>query len=223
MFEQIVAVIPVRLNSSRVKKKVLQEIKPGVSLIENKIIQLKEVLPAKNIIVNSESEELLEIASTHGVTCMMRDPYYSDGHKTTFSDVIMEVISDIQAEHIAWAPCVVPFFDSEVFEKSFTNYSENVINGEYDSLVSVTSFKEYLWDNNGPLNYKATKEHTVSQDLPGWHVVTNGNYMAPKSVMMAKKYFLGDKVFLDTVPDKCSIDIDTYHDLKLAKAYSGLY
>lgn len=223
MFEDIVAVIPVRLNSTRIAKKVLAEIKPDISLIENKIIQLKGVLPAKNIIVNSESEELLDIASKCGVTCMQRNPYYSDGHKTDFTEVIMEVIRDIDAEHIAWTPCVVPFFDEEVFKQSFLNYHENVINGDYDSLVSVTSFKEYLWDIKSPINYQATKKHTVSQDLPSWYKVSNGNYMAPKSVMMEKEYFLGDTVFLDVVPDKCSNDIDTYHDLKLARAYAGLY
>ena len=43
----LIAVIPARLGSSRVKRKVLQDIIPGVSLLKNKIDQLAKVLPKK--------------------------------------------------------------------------------------------------------------------------------------------------------------------------------
>lgn len=220
MNNNLAAVIPVRMNSSRMSKKVLQELKPGISLFKNKILQLQKVLVNEDIIVNSESEILLEIADKIGVVCHQREPYYSDGHEASFSDVILEVIKNIEHEHIAWTPCVVPFFESEVFQNSFQHYRKQVIEGEFDSLVSVTKFKEYLWDIDGPLNYKADRNHTVSQDLPNYYKVSNGNYMASRKTMIAHKYILGSKPYLDIVPDKCSIDIDTYHDLQVAQAFS---
>ena len=105
------------------------------------------------------------------------------------------------------------------FKRSFLAYHEKVIKGEYDSLVSVVPVKDYLWNSSGPLNYEANKNHTISQDLPDWFRVTNGNYMAPSKLMQEKCYLLGDEVYLDVVSHECGIDIDTLYDLQLAKAY----
>jgi len=49
-----------------------------------------------------------------------------------------------------------------------------------DSLVSVNLLKEYFWDDKGPLNYRADKDHTISQELPNLYRVTNGLYMRDK-------------------------------------------
>ena len=155
----------------------------------------------------------------NGATIHWRDPYFSDGHKATFSELIGHVVSQIESEHIAWTPFVVPFFDADQYNASFENYKHNVLNNHYDSLVSVVPIKDYIWDEKLPLNYKADRYHTISQNLPNWYQVTNGNYMAPKSIMLKHQYVLGQKVFLDVRNHSCKIDIDTLHDLKIAKSY----
>ena len=59
----------------------------------------------------------------------------------------------------------------------------------------------------------------MSQGLPSWYEVTNGNYMAAKELMLNYAYVLGEKPFLDIRSQKCKIDIDTTTDLKLARAF----
>ncbi|WP_185231143.1 acylneuraminate cytidylyltransferase family protein [Teredinibacter franksiae] len=215
----LVAVIPARLGSSRVKEKVFSSVSGEESLLERKIRQLQKVLPSDRVIVNTESEKISEIAYRCGVMVQERDSYFSLGHEATFSEVIQHVISNVEAEYIAWTPFVVPFFNEDDFKASFYEFSNKVVQGEFDSLVSVVQMKDYVWSEVGPLNYEANENHTVSQDLPQWYRVTNGNYMASKKVMLKYKYFLGDKVYLDIKPQHCSIDIDTYDDLKIAQAY----
>ena len=215
----LVAVIPARLNSSRVEKKVFQKVADRETLLARKIRQLRLLLPKDRVVVNTEAEEIAEVAEQSGASVMFRDDYYSDGHKASFSEVIVHVVEKLDAEHVAWTPFVVPFFDELQFEQSFKNYSDNVISGTFDSLVSVTKMIDYVWDSHKPLNYTADRNHTVSQDLPNWYRVTNGNYMAPRELMLKHKYLLGEDVFLDIRDEKCSIDIDTLHDLNLAKAY----
>tara|TARA_B100000780_G_scaffold264211_1_gene218682 strand:- start:212 stop:889 length:678 start_codon:yes stop_codon:yes gene_type:complete len=216
------AVIPARLGSSRVDQKVLQEIFPGVSLLKNKIDQLAKVLPRKNIIVNTEAREIAQHVEKEGVTIHFRDPYFADAHKASWSELIEHVVLRIEAEHIAWTPCVCPFFDEVEFSESFDNYEKNVIHGLYDSLVSVTNLRSYIWSNEGALNYSPNKECTYSQDLPAWYEVTNGNYMAPKKLMLNYAYVLGKKPFLDVRSQKCKIDIDTTTDLNLARAFGQI-
>jgi CMP-N-acetylneuraminic acid synthetase len=220
LFEfDLTAVIPARLNSSRLNEKVFQSVEPNETLLERKINQLRELLPAERVVVNTESEIIADHAFKNGATVHWRDPFFADGHKASFSELISHVVRKIETEHIAWTPFVVPFYDKIQFIDAFKNYENYVINGKYDSLVSVVKMKDYIWDEDKPLNYIADHRHTVSQDLPNWFQVTNGNYMAPKKTMIQKKYLLGSDVYLDVRSQCCAIDIDTLHDLKIAQAY----
>ncbi len=218
----LIAIIPARLGSSRVDRKVLQEIYPGVSLLKNKIDQLTKILPKKNIIVNTESREIAQHVEKEGINIHFRDPFYADAHKASWSELILHLVSPIDAKHIAWTPCVCPFFDEIEFKESFDNYEENVINGKYDSLVSVTNLRSYIWSDERALNYSANKDCTMSQGLPSWYEVTNGNYMASKELMLSHAYVLGETPYLDVRSQKCKIDIDTTTDLKLARAFSQI-
>jgi CMP-N-acetylneuraminic acid synthetase len=218
----LTAVIPARLGSSRITEKVFQSIDGKETLLSRKIKQLRKILPSEKVVVNTESEKIADHALANGATVHWRDPYYSDGHKASFSELIVHVISQIESKHIAWTPFVVPFFSTEQYLISFENYKNNIVNNVYDSLVSVVSIKDYIWDEKKPLNYIADHRHTISQELPNWFQVTNGNYMAPKSIMLEHRYILGQKVFLDVRDHFCKIDIDTLHDLKIAKAYQNI-
>ena len=40
--------------------------------------------------------------------------------------------------------------------------------------------------------------------------------------MLDSRYILGKKVFLDVRENSCKIDIDTLHDLKIARSYYNL-
>lgn len=215
----LTAVIPARLGSSRITEKVFQTIDGTETLLSRKIKQLIQILPPEKVIVNTDSDKIAEHALANGATIHWRDPYFSEGHKASFSELIVHVISQIKSRHIAWTPFVVPFFDTDQFRSAFNNYKNSVLNDNFDSLVSVVPLKNFIWDEKQPLNYIADHRHTISQDLPNWFQVTNGNYMAPKSTMLEQKYILGKRVFLDIRDHPCKIDIDTLHDLKIARAY----
>jgi CMP-N-acetylneuraminic acid synthetase len=212
----ITSVIPARLGSSRVKEKALLPFGGEDSLLRWKIKQLINVMPANNIVLSTESAILKDIAINEGIRVHNRDSYLSDGHKASFSEVIYGIISEVEAEHIAWCTFVCPLMVEDDYLQSFQSYNQNVINGSYDSLVGVNEVRDYYWDHKGPLNYKATKEHTISQDLPLWYKVTNSIYMAPKSVVLDKKYILGDNVKVEVLDDMAGIDIDNWFDYQVA-------
>ena len=212
----ITAVIPARLGSSRIEKKVLLPFGENDNLLSWKIKQLKQVLPNNKIYVSSESDEILSIAKNLGVMCHERDPYLSDGHKASFSEVIYGIIKEIKAEHIAWCTVVCPLMDEKDFEKCFKSYKDIILNNSHDSLVGVNLFKEYLWDEKKPINYIANKNHKVSQDLPNLYKVTNSIYMASRKIILEEKYLLGQKVKLEILPKFSGIDIDDWFDYELA-------
>ena len=53
----LMAIIPARLGSSRLEEKVFQEIAPQETLLRRKIQQLRLLLPADRVVVNTESEK----------------------------------------------------------------------------------------------------------------------------------------------------------------------
>lgn len=222
----LAAVIPVRLGSSRVAQKALLPVgDEGVSLLAWKIRQLKKVMPAENIYVSTEAEVLKEIAENEGVQIHHRDYYLADGHKASFSEVIVGIVKEIPHEHIAWVTTVVPLMSPHEYLGAFEVYKAEVSGGnnKFDSLMAVNLLKEYLWNEENPINYKATFEHTISQDLPNIYKVTNGLYMNSRENMLKLRYLLGARPYKYVVSKIAGIDIDEYEDYEMAKGLFGFY
>ena len=215
--EEIGVVIPVREGSSRIKNKVMLPFGSDESLLEWKIKQMKEVVPGKQIVVSTDSKKLIDIALKNGVQYNERDSKYCVGHETTFNEVITSVVKNIEFKHIAWVTVVVPLMKPKEYLKAFNKYIEIINNkSKFDSLVSVNLLKEYFWNDNGPLNYRADKFHTVSQDLPNIYRVTNALYMYSKENVMRDVYFLGKNPFKFEVDKLAGIDIDEIEDYNIA-------
>ncbi|WP_332628495.1 cytidylyltransferase domain-containing protein [Halalkalibacter flavus] len=223
-FDDIGVVIPVREGSSRVKKKVFLPFHEEMSLLEWKISQLKEVQASDRIFVSSNSEKIAGIAAKMGVEYIERSDYLSIGHQASFSEVITGVVRDVPTKHFAWTTVVVPLMRPNEYAEAFEKYMETVVNSnEHDSLVSVNMVKDYLWNANGPLNYQADKNHTISQDLPDIYRVTNGLYMRDKETTLEEGYFLGKDPYKHVVGKLSGIDIDEMEDYEMAYKLKELY
>ena len=219
-------VIPVRLGSSRVSRKALLPVgEEKLSLLAWKIRQIKKVISPEAIYVSTEAPELMDVARSEGVHVIERDEYLADGHKASFSEVIVGVVKDIPHDHVAWVTCVVPLMSPQEYLQGFQEYRNHVVPSEtdWDSLVAVNLLKEYFWDDNGAINYSATKDHTISQDLPNIYRVTNGLYMAPKKLMLEKEYILGQKPYKSIVSKIAGVDIDEQEDYEIARTLTGIY
>ena len=109
------------------------------------------------------------------------------------------------------------------YSDGFSAYHEQVIKGDHDSLLGVNLMKEYFWSGKGALNYEATRNHTISQDLPDWYKVTNSIYMAPRQQILAREYFVGDNPLLQNLSKLAAVDIDYIEDYRIAQALYAVY
>ena len=211
----ITAVIPVRAGSRRVPNK---NIKPfgDSNLLIRKIRQLKSVSEIDEIVVSSDSDEMLEMGKNEDCHIQKRPIEFCDEKTKTFNEVVKYVSSKIHSDIMIWAPCVCPFTNAENFKSAISAYKKNVENGSYDSVVSAKSFKEFLFDENGPCNFSI--EHFVkSQDLPDWKIIVNGFFIAPPYAMEKWGFVYGKKPYLIPLSKKEALDIDDLFDFSLAE------
>jgi len=224
MLDEISVIIPVREGSSRVRDKIHLPFGEKETLLEWKVKQVIAVHRPDRIFLSSNSLRVAKVAKDFGVKFLPRQDYLCDGHKASFSEVITGVVSDIPTKYFAWVTVVVPLMRPNEYLQAFQDFLEYVVRQQkYDSLVTVNSLKEYLWSCNGPLNYRADRNHTISQDLPDIFRVTNGLYMRSKKETLKEGYFLGSNPYLYKVSKLSGIDIDEQEDYDMALAMKSLY
>ncbi|MEQ8771893.1 MAG: hypothetical protein RIC51_03520 [Erythrobacter sp.] len=219
----IAVVVPVRRGSSRIREKCLLPFGERASLIEWKLAQLVQVIAPERIWLSSEDEEFLAIGAAFGISLHRRPAHLARGHDAPFRDVITGIVRDIPHRHIAWATVVCPLMAPQDYASAFAAYRRAVLAGEHDSLLGVNEARDYYWSRGGALNYSASREHTISQDLPDWFRVTNSLYMAPRALMLEREYLLGERPLLHVLPKIAGIDIDTHEDYRMACALHALY
>lgn len=217
----ITAIIPVRAGSRRLPNKNILPFGDS-NLLIHKIRQLKQVKDIDSIVVSSDSDEMLEMAKAEGGVTHKRAIEYCDEQTKTFNEVVENVASSVDGEIVIWAPCVCPLTTPENYTAAIEEFHKYVlIKGKYDSVVSAKMFKEYLWDENGPVNYVPVK-HVPSQQLPEWKIIVNGFYIANRQDMINWQYFYGKNPLLHILNKKESVDIDDAEDFEVAKALLGV-
>jgi CMP-N-acetylneuraminic acid synthetase len=213
----ITAVVAVRAGSTRVKDK---NIRPfaGSSLLQVKLRQLKSVALIDEIIVSSDSEAMLELARQEGVCAVRRPDEYCDEKSRTFNQVVSYIATnEVKSDVMLWAPCVCPLVGEDRFHQAIEIFRTSCgVDGPYDSVASASLLKEYIFDENGPVNF-SIENHVPSQKLPPWHVITNGFFVARRADMARWGFVYGPKPYLLEIDKMESLDIDDENDFRLAE------
>lgn len=190
----------------------------GTNLLVNKINQLKQVREIDRIVVSSDSDLMLSMAEAVGADTHKRAPEFCDEKTKTFGEVVRHIAESVDGDDILWATCTSPLVFPKDYREAISAYYEALQNG-YDSLMSVESFKRYIWNEEGPLNYELGLKHVPSQQLPTMYFVTDGILMAPRHKMIEWSYFHGRNPFKFLVDKRTGCDIDDGLDLACARAW----
>ena len=215
--KKITAIIPVRAGSRRLKNKNIAPF-AGTNLLVHKIEQLKKVPAVTRIVVSSDSDLMLEMASRAGADTHKRAPEFCDEKSKTFGEVVRHICESVDGDDILWATCTSPLVTPALYAKAIDEYYPALENG-FDSLVSFEVIKRYLWDDNGPVNYELGLKHVPSQQLPNLYIVTDGILLAPREKMIEWSYFHGRNPYRFIVDKRSGCDIDDGLDLATARAW----
>ncbi len=213
----LTAVIPVRAGSERVRNK---NIRPfaGSSLLERKIRQLQTVPDVDEILVSSDSAEMLSLAASLGVSAQRRPSEFCDEKSRTFNEVVEYIASEqVRTDLMLWAPCVCPLVSGERIQQGIQVFRE-ILAGRFqgDSVVSALLLKEYIFDEQGPVNFSVAR-HVPSQRLPAWHCIVNGFFVARRADMARWRFVYGPRPRLVELSRLEALDIDDEDDFRLAE------
>ncbi len=206
------ALIPVRAGSQRISKK---NIRPfaGSSLLEIKIEQLKRIPGIDEVVVNSDCDEMLEVARSCGVSAVLRDPFFASS-TVPMNEVWCHLAEVTECDDIVYTNCTNPLVKDESYVSALQKYKN--LSTEFDSLTTVDTVQEYLWFENSAINYNP-KQHPRSQDLPVYQALNFAISIIPRSLMIENKSILGKNFFQFEISRVESIDIDTLDDFLIAE------
>lgn len=211
---KVKALVAVRSGSMRVQNK---NIRPfaGSSLLEIKLNQLKRIPNLDGIVVNSNDDQMLEIAEKMGCETVKRDPYYAS-NEVSMSDVYENMAQQMDADVIAYINVTNPLLKDETIIAAIDKYKELAAAGQYDSLNSAHLIKEFMFVDNKPINYDL-KHQPRSQDLPDIAALNFAVSIISKEKMIENKNVVGEKPYIYIIDEVEATDIDNQIDFDFAE------
>ncbi len=210
---KIVAFVPARGGSKRTPKKNLKKVL-GVPLFLWAANNLNRVLPKEDIYIDSDSDEILELAKANGFSTIKR-PDDLATNATNGNEFMLweanQVDADIYIQHL---PPMI-FLRKSTLENAITK----VTNYGHDSAFTVLKESFYLWDKNGPtydllnLPNSFTLNPTIIEGM--------GLYVTTKDSLFSNKTRVGKKPALIEMNKHEAIDIDYPEDFEFAETVAN--
>ena len=212
MIKTLVAVVPVRKGSQRVKNK---NFKPfaGKNLLIHKIKVLKKIKKIDEIIINTDSNEAIKIAKKFNVSYQKRRKYFASS-KCSNSDFWQHIAEQTQSKYIMFTNCTSPLVKKQTYEKIINAFKKRKKN--VDSINTVTDLKEYLYLNKKPINFKKSKTPN-SQDLPEVVKLNFAVNIISKKEMFNNKSLIGKNPLLYKLDEIEGFDINTPFEFRFAE------
>ena len=217
---KITCFLPCRKGSERVKNK---NIRPFVNfkhgLISIKLNQLLEVDAIDEIVLSTNDLDIIEYAQSlqsEKITIHKRDDSLSSS--ATSTDEVITLANDLIHEgHILWTHVTSPFLNSTEYSKIIEAYKSALEEG-YDSLMTTTLIKGFIWDENGAVNYnREIEKWPRTQTITPLHEINSGVFLASKKIYNDKLDRIGDKPKLYPLDKMSGFDIDWPDDYTLAE------
>lgn len=214
---KITAVIPIRTGSQRVADKNLRPF-ADTTLLNNKIRTLLEVEDIDQIIVNTNSDELITRINVQykgtKVTAQKREEYYASS-ECSGSEFFQHLGEVTDTDIFVYAPCTSPFIKpstiSECIQLFVKEKGENC-----DCVSTVSSIKEFMWLDGKALNYNPQNAPN-SQNLPDVVALNFGCTVTSRDSLIANRNIIGKKPKFIADSDIEAIDIDTPLDFYVAE------
>ncbi len=212
MTKIIKALIPVRAGSQRVKNKNIRPFASS-SLLEIKIKQLLSIKELDGVVVNSESDEMLDIAKALGAETYKRDDYYASS-TVPINEVYRNIGETTAADIIVYANATNPLLKNESVSNAIKAFIKK--DSQYDTLNTAHLIKEFMWLNNKPINYELDNM-PKSQNLPNIYALNFALNIFDRQYAIDNSSIVGKHPLLFELDSIEATDIDNEIDFEFAE------
>lgn len=178
------------------------------TLLEWKISQLSLVDKIDRIVISTDSDKIIKVANKLDIEVFNR------GKAMDLNEVIIHSCSKLKFDdHILWTNPTFPFMDQHIFSAFINDYIEQ--NMPDDGCVTSRLIKEYLYNDNGPINFDNNDSIVPRKNLKDIFMVTNAAYIARCECIKQRGRIFGlNPKFFDT-PWLASLEISKTQDIDM--------
>lgn len=219
---KITAFLPCRAGSERVPKKNTRPF-AGIEggLLKIKLEQLINCSSIDAIVLSTNDSDVISIAESlqNSKISIDRRPEHLATSSTSTDDLVKYVPTVIHEGAVLWTHVTSPFVDEKIYDKAIKAYKEAIEQGTYDSLMSVTALRTFIWDKEGAINYDREKEKWPrTQTIEPLFEIDSGMFLAGVKIYQELQDRIGKKPFLFENSKIDSFDIDWEEDFFIAEA-----
>lgn len=207
----VVAVVPMKLNSRRLPQKNTKSFKNGKPLCYYILSTLMEVNEINQVYVYCSNPDIKEFIPG-GVKFLQR-PKCLDQDTTSMTEVLNCFTKEVPADIYILSHATAPFITKESISVGLLA----VKSGNYDSAFTAKRLQDFLWKDGKPFNYDLTNIPRT-QDIELVYEETSGFYIFRQDVMNKNHRRIGEKPFIVEVGEIEAIDIDEPEDFMIADA-----
>lgn len=212
-----VAVVPMKLNNSRLPQKNTKPFTNGEPLCTYILNTLKEVPSVDEIYVYCSNEAIQQYIP-EGIKYLKRSESL-DLDTTKMNEILACFAKDVPADIYVMTHTTAPFISAESIESGV----QAVKGGLYDSSFAAKKLQDFLWKDGKPFNYDL-QCIPRTQDLPIIYEETSGFYIYKQDVIAKYGRRIGENPYIVEVGEIESIDIDEAEDFVIADAiYNHIY
>ena len=210
---KIVAIIPIKSKSTRVKRKNFIKVHNGKPLYKYFLDKIKKC-NFDEIYVDSDSKEIMNFCNKNKINFIKRKKNLAQDNANG-NDLLNYHSSIITSDLYFQLFITAPMMSIKTINKCI-NFLK--LNNKFDSIFTCHKIYSWFWFNQKPVNYKP-ETLPRSQDAKPIVMETTGLYGIRNKTLKKYKCRIGKKPYFFEVTKKEALDLDTKEDFKILKSY----
>ena len=159
--------------------------------------------------VSTDDDEISDISINHGAQVIKRPNNISTDCSTSESALLHFAENNLDFDILVFLQATCPFIKASDINQAIS------LMGEYDSVITVSKFDQFLWKGDRPMYDVSHRKRRQNREQN--YVETGSMFVTTRDALIASRNRISGKIGFVEVPKWRSVDIDTIEDLELAR------
>lgn len=216
---KIVALLPMKANSERVKGKNFKFLhgKPLFQWILDSLLSISEI---SQVVINTDARAILALNNlVDSEKVLIRDRKAEIcGDFVSMNSILADDIANVPADVYLMTHTTNPLLGADTIKKALQQFLEAKAKGITDSLFTVNKFQTRFYSQDGTAVNHDPDNLIRTQDLEPWYEENSNLYIFTAESFAATNARIGKQPIMFETPRLESIDIDDQTDWQFAEA-----